>query len=143
MRPHYNLYNSTVGHVVYPADRSWKEEVYCDLYEVMHRYAWRRTDRIFSSSAWDHYIFKYLKKSKMIIVEKYGCETSEEESDDKYENFEEIEFERVTLAFGGHNAKTKNHYPIWDRNVCKKCGYSFNPLDIDSDKKKYKIMLKN
>lgn len=152
----YHLYNHTKNIIV---SYYWKNDEFCDIHEVMHRYRWKYSDVIISVGGCDYYLFKHNETTNQMKPVRQNINTL-----NLYNSLNSI-----NLEFGGHvdnqpkqeiitdtkiytlNDISSNesesesesipettniidHVPIWNSsNCCEVCDYQFNVNDINSD----------
>lgn len=113
MGRYFGLKNLTKNHRV---SSYWKNDEWCDLYAVMHKFKWDLTDKIYSASYCDFYEFEYSKvANSMFAKDKYDYDFGKEDLDTE-----------LRLNFIFEKNQGSNHIPEWDGDICKKCNYKFD-----------------
>lgn len=108
----------------------WENEIFCDLYSVMHRYLWHNTDIIMSATHHE--------------CHKFNGEDFEEHNIDHltFTNFilnDNIDVGNV-LYLGYSKIEYFNHIPEWSGNICNICKYKYDKDNKNTDRKHFDPM---
>lgn len=144
MGRYFGITNSTKNMSVSSGDRCWKSYEWCDLYELMHRYRWDKTDDI-SSGCYDTLIkFNYDSINNKMIMKDTTREFIE---NNEYNDFEvnsnnhvlKLGFypEDCTNNYKNIRKTIYNHIPNWKGALCINCNYEYDPKHIINDYKKF------
>jgi len=110
----------------------WKEDPWCNCNEVMHKFHWISTDKIFSATYDDCYNFVYdpiklMMCIKLMCIDSYISKSESLSKDSELITKYTSPLEK-SYGFNYDESlleKTGKHMPIWKDNKCVLCGYNY------------------